>query len=388
MRTNNPKIWYRTAVNAFYFIQGLIFASWASRIPEIKTFLDMNDAQFGGILFCLPLGEICSMIPIGYLVGRFGSRRMLLTGALLYPLALVAVGFAPSALHLSAILVVFGAAGNLTNLAVNTQAVGVERLYRRSIMGSFHGLWSLAGFSGGLTGALMVALNITPRVHFILIFAAAVAAALCMQGYALPRDHRTKAAAAPSHKALLRPSRYILLLGLIAMSSSICEGTVFDWTNIYFDDVLRVPKNLVRFGYIAAMGSMTLGRFTVDRFITRFGATRVLQCSGGLLIAGLVFAVSVPHLLTSTFGFLLIGAGMSPVIPICYSLAGRSKRLLPGIAITTVSTIGFLGFLAGPPMIGFLSHAISLRWALCVIAVVGVLILLLTATLRRMRYEV
>jgi MFS family permease len=383
LKKSNPKIWYRTAVNAFCFIQGLIFASWASRIPEIKEFLGMNDAQFGGILFCLPLGEICFMIPIGYLVSRFGSKRMLVLGALLYPLMLVFVGLAPSALYISAILVLFGAAGSLTNIAVNTQAVGVERLYRRSIMGSFHGLWSLAGFSGGLIGALMVALDITPQIHFIIIFAATTVVAICMQGCALPRDCRPKNFEATRHKIFTRPDHYILLLGLIAMSGSICEGAVFDWTNIYFGDVLNVPQNFVRFGYIAAMGSMTLGRFTVDRFIIHFGAIRVLQFSGFLLVTGLCCAVSFLHIVPSTFGFLLIGAGMSPVIPICYSLTGRSKGMLPGIAITAVSTIGFLGFLAGPPMIGFISHAISLRWALCVIAAVGTLILLLSATLRK-----
>jgi MFS family permease len=383
MKKNNPKAWYRTAVNAFYFIQGLVFASWAGRIPEIKELLGMNDAQFGGILFCLPLGEICSMFPIGYLVGRFGSRRMLVVGALLYPLTLVAVGMATTALQMLVVLILFGATGNLTNISVNTQAVGVERLYRRSIMGSFHGLWSLAGFSGGLIGALMVALDIRPDMHFILIFAATTVVVLLMRGSTLPRDHRMKSLDENQRKIFIRPDQFILLLGLIALSSSICEGTVFDWTNIYFDEVLQVPKNLVRFGYIAAMGSMTLGRFTVDRFITRFGAIRVLQCSGLLLIVGLCFAVAVPHVATSTFGFLLIGAGMSPVIPICYSLSGRSKRLLPGMAITTVSTVGFLGFLAGPPVIGFISHAIGLRWALCVIAIVGVSILSLMPELNR-----
>ena len=383
MKKNNPKAWYRTAVNAFYFIQGLVFATWASRIPEIKDLLGMNDAQFGGILFCLPLGEICSMFPIGYLVGRFGSKRMLILGALLYPLSLLGVGMATSAAQILVVLILFGAAGNLTNIAVNTQAVGVERLYRRSIMGSFHGLWSLAGFSGGLIGALMVALNITPDMHFVIIFAATTIVVLLMQGSTLPRDHRMKSLEENQRKIFIRPGHYILLLGLIAMSSSICEGTVFDWTNIYYDDVLKVPKNLVRFGYIAAMGSMTLVRFTVDRFITRFGAIRVLQSSGLLLIIGLCFAVSVPHIVLSTFGFLLIGAGMSPVIPICYSLAGRSKSMLPGMAITTVSTIGFLGFLAGPPVIGFISHAIGLRWALCVIAIVGVSILSLMPELNR-----
>jgi MFS family permease len=380
----HTKGWYRTAVNAFYFIQGLVFASWACRIPEIKELLGMNDAELGGVLFFLPLGEICTMIPAGYLVSKYGSRKMLTLGALCYPMMLVGIGLATSTLQLSVVLFLFGMAGNLSNISVNTQAIGVERLYGRSIMGSFHGLWSLAGFTGGLIGMLMVALNMSPLFHYLIIFVLMITVMLFMRGSTLPRDGQLKRLEENQRKIFTRPDRYILIIGLMALGSAICEGTVFDWTNIYFDEVLLVPKNLVRFGYVAAMGSMTIGRFTVDRFITRFGFIRVLRFCSVMIIVGLAFAVGIPHLITSTLGFLLIGAGMSSVIPICYSLAGRAKNMLPGIAITTVSSIGFLGLLAGPPFIGFVSHAIGLRWALCVIAIVGVIILWLTPALRKL----
>jgi MFS family permease len=378
----DTKTWYRITINAFYFIEGLVFASWASRIPEIKDMLGMNDALFGGVLFFLSLGEICSMFPAGYLIGRFGSKPVLIFSILLYSLILVLIGMATSPLQLSVILILFGIAGNLCNISLNTQAIGVERLYQRSLMGFFHGLWSLAGFAGGLIGALMAAFNILPFIHFFIIFVLAAGVIILLKGTTLPHDRKMGNLEERIYKAYARPNTYIFLVGLMAMSCAICEGIVFDWTNIYFDDVLHAPKDLIRLGYITAMGSMTLVRFTVDRFIIRYGAIRVLFFTGFMLIAGMFFIVGCQNFIASTFGFLLIGAGMSPVIPICYSLAGHSKNMLSGIAITTVSSIGFLGLMVGPPIVGFISHAIGLRWALCIIAVVGIFILLLAHALK------
>ena len=145
----SPKSFYRLAVASFFFLQGLVFASWASRIPDIKQALDLNEAQLGGVLFAIPVGQMSAMALSGYLVSRFGSHRMLLLAALLYSGTLMALGFISETWHLFAMLVFFGVAANLHNISVNTQAVGVERLYRRSIMAAFHGLWSLAGFVGG-----------------------------------------------------------------------------------------------------------------------------------------------------------------------------------------------------------------------------------------------
>ena len=250
----SPKSFYRLAVASFFFLQGLVFASWASRIPDIKQALALNEAQLGGVLFAIPVGQMSAMALSGYLVSRFGSHRMLLLAALLYSGTLMALGFISETWQLFAMLVFFGVAANLHNISVNTQAVGVERLYRRSIMAAFHGLWSLAGFVGGIVGALFAAI---------------------MFRLTLPRDRARDTA--PGHK---RPKGkidpYVVLLGLIAFGCMASEGTMYDWSAVYYEAIIKPSPELIRLGYIAYMCTMVCGRFMADGLVTRFGVIRIL----------------------------------------------------------------------------------------------------------------
>jgi len=366
-----PQGYFRLSVSSFYFIQGLVFASWASRIPDIKAALHLNEAELGGILFSIPMGQITVMALSGYLVSRFGSRIMLTIAALLYSTSLVTLGAASTSWQLSVALFFFGITANLCNISVNTQGVGVERLYRRSIMASFHGLWSLAGFTGGLISTLMVGLNISPLFHFILIFAATSAILLTMRGSMLPRDAVKELPEKAKKKKFVMPDRYIVLLGVVAFGSMVCEGMMFDWSGVYFDTVIHPRKELVRLGYIVFMCAMACGRFTADKLVTRFGIIKVLQASGITIAIGLLISVFFPYLSSATFGFMLVGFGTSSVVPLCYSMAGKSKTMVPGIALAAVSTIGFVGFLIGPPAIGFVAHALGLQWSFAMIAIVG-----------------
>lgn len=377
---------YRLAVSAFYFIQGLVFASWASRIPDIKAALGLNDAALGGVLFAIPVGQLSAMALSGFAVSRFGSRRVLTLGAFLYPAVLVWLGAAHTVWELCAALFFFGITANLCNIAVNTQGVGVERIYRRSIMASFHGLWSLAGFLGGVISTFMVGLDVIPVFHFILIFILSVLILLVMKSAILPRDItdvKQPAKEETKKKIRIKPDRYIIILGCIAFGCMMCEGTMFDWSSVYFDSVIRPPKELVRLGYITSMCAMTCGRFLADRLVTRFGVVRVVRASGITISAGLLLAVTLPYLIPATIGFLLVGFGVSSVVPICYSMAGKSTTMLPGVALAAVSTIGFLGFLIGPPLIGFVAQAINLRWALGLVAIVGIITSILASKIKQ-----
>ncbi|MDR3296918.1 MAG: MFS transporter [Prevotellaceae bacterium] len=381
--SSHTRRWYRVSVSAFYFAQGLVYASWTSRIPDIKRALEMSDAQLGTALLLLPIGEFVTMMLSGYMVSRFGSRRMLLIAACCYPLTLMAVGMASSRAALYAVLFVFGAAANLSNIAVNTQAVGVERLYGRSIMGVFHGVWSLAGFVGALLGMLMATCGALPWQHFATVSVLIWALVALMHRSTLPRDaHQQHMDNAPT-KIFSRPEPYILLVGVVAFANMVCEGTVFNWSVLFFEDVVHAPASVTRLGYVAAMCSMALGRFTVDRFINRYGPITVMRLGGATIVAGLLLTVAHPTLLTSTLGFLLIGAGISPTIPICYSLAGRSRRMLPGVALATVSSVSFFGMFLGPPAIGFISNAMGLRVAVCLMGVFGLLVVGLSVGLKK-----
>lgn len=362
---------YRLSVSAFFFIQGLVFASWASRIPDIKTMLHLNDAALGGLLFIIPVGQMCAMALSGYLVSRFGSRKMLSIAAFLYPATLVALGSADSIWLLSVALFCFGMTGNLCNISVNTQGVGVERLYHHSIMATFHGLWSLAGFMAGLISTWMVGFDVSPQYHFYFIFLASFVLLLVMRGFLLPRDIPQKEKEGETRKVFVKPDRYIVWLGLIAFGCMACEGTMFDWSAVYFETIIAPSKELIRVGYVAFMCSMACGRFMADRLVTRFGAISIIRVSGIVIALGLLIAVVFPSLYLATLGFLLVGFGTSSVVPLCYSMAGKSKTMLPGVALATVSTIGFMGFLLGPPVIGFIAQISSLRWSFALIACIG-----------------
>ena len=377
-----PKNFYRLAVGAFFFLQGLVFASWASRIPDIKQALDLNEAQLGGVLFAIPMGQMAAMALSGYLVSRFGSHRMLLLAAVLYSGTLTALGFTTGIWQLFAILVFFGMAANLHNISVNTQAVGVERLYRRSIMAAFHGLWSLAGFVGGLMGALFAGFSVSPRIHFCFVFAVALGIMATMYRFTLPRDR--KRAVQPgrkSPKGKLDP--YVVLLGLIAFGCMASEWTMYDWSAVYYEAIIKPSPELIRLGYISYMCTMVCGRFMADGLVTRFGVIRVLQVSGGLIAAGLLTAVLLPHVATASIGLALVGFGTASVVPVCYSMAGKSQFMPPSVALAVVSTIGFLGFLLCPPIIGFIAHASSLRWSFGLISGFGILTAVLARLLRK-----
>lgn len=361
--------YFRIAVSTFFFIQGLTFASWTSRIPDIKNTLHLSDAALGGVLFSMPIGQLIAMALAGYLVSKFGSKTTLTIAALLYPATLVTLGISQAAWQLSIGLFFFGLFGNICNIAVNTQGVGVERIYRRSIMASFHGVWSLAGFVAGLISTLMAGNHISPAIHFGIILMVNTALLLFVRQSILPRDvHKAEVR---KNSVFVKPDAYIVTLGMIAFGSMICEGTMFNWSSIYFEKVIGLPEELIRVGYIAFMSTMATGRFAADWIVTRFGVSSILKAAGVMITAGMLIIVLFPQLIPATLGALLVGVGTSSVVPICYGLAGKSTKMHPGVAVAMVSTIGFMGFLLGPPLIGFIAEFLNLQWAFALVALLG-----------------
>jgi len=357
----------RIALAVFFFISGLRFASWACRIPDIQNHLHLSDAGLGAVLMGLPIGSLTGLPISGYLVTRYGSKQTLLLAALLFPVAMVAIGLVTTGWQLWVVLFFFGITGNILHISINTQAVSLEVLYKRSIMASFHGLWSLGGFTGAAVGTLMIAANISPLVHFMIICAISILFSLIVHSNTLNEDSGT----GRSNKFFVKPDRAILILGLIAFSSMVCEGTMFDWSGVYFHKIIKVREGLTTLGYVAYMSTMAGGRFLGDFLIMKYGQKKILQFSGIIIATGLLTAVLFPAIITATLGFLLVGIGVSSVVPISYALAGKTKTLSPGVAIAAVSSIGFLGFLIGPPTIGFIAQAASLRWSFTLIAFLG-----------------
>jgi MFS family permease len=286
---------------------------------------------------------------------------------LAYPAILILLGLASTTFQLVVGLFFFGLIANFVNIAMNTQAVGVEGMYGRSIMASFHGLWSLAGFTGATIANFFVSGGISPFLHFVIVAIACGLLVLVSYKSTLPSNTDVK----NNQPIFVRPDKYILVLGLIAFCCMVCEGAMADWSGVYFKKVVETPAAYITLGYVAFTGTMATGRFLGDWLVTKFGVKRMLQMSGTLIASGLLLAVFFPNLITATAGFLLVGFGVSSVVPIAYGLAGKSTTMSPGMALSAVSTIGFLGFLIGPPLIGFIAEASSLRISFALIALLG-----------------
>jgi MFS family permease len=358
----------RMVLSGFFFFAGICFASWASRIPDVKMQLGLNDAEFGGMLLFLPLGSFIGIPISGSLTSLYGSNRMLKIAAVLYPIALIMLGIASNTWQLGIYLFFFGMAGNLYNVSVNTQAVVLAKSFEKSIISSFHGFWSLAGFVGGLFGGFFVANKMSVISQFIAIAVISYLFLAFAHSYLLQSEKNKRSL----NKIWNKPSPIMLQFGFIAMSNMVCEGMMFDWSGVFFQNVAKVPNEMRTIGYISFMACMTTGRMFADKLITYWGARKQLMLSGLLVTIGLIIAVSIPSLIISTIGFMFVGFGVSSVIPTIYGSVGKSAA--PGqasIALASVSSVGFFGFLIGPPIIGFLSQAIGLRWAFLSVALLG-----------------
>ncbi len=374
----------------FFFVQGITFAAWASRIPDVKLALGLNDAELGSLLLAIPIGEIAASFFVGWMISRFNSWLTLHIGFIAYPAALILLGLAPTASWLALALFVFGFACNTLNISINTQAVSLQQLYGRSIMATFHGMWSLGGFTGGLIGIATSNLGLTSMQHFTLMAVLGIGLALGFGRFALHDDlqkepsEEEKSEQRKSFFERFRIEGLIIILGLIAFVCSVCEGVMYDWSIEYFRAEVRPPDEYMRLGYVAAMSAMTIGRFVSDKFVERYGAVAVIRASGFLVAVGLAVAVAVPTLFAATIGFFLVGAGVSSVVPLCYGMVSHSERMSTGTALAVVSSIGLFGFMSGPPVIGFISHASgTLRVALGVVACFGLVTAFMASTLRK-----
>ncbi|MES2448224.1 MAG: MFS transporter [Bacteroidota bacterium] len=372
----------RFAISLFYFGQGVVFASWASRIPDLKSTLNLSDAALGSILLALPLGQLLTMPISGRLTTIFGSRRMLTIGAPLYALSLILLGLATVGWQLAIFLFLLGISGNICNIALNTQGVAGETYYGKPIMTSFHGAWSVGGFTGALVGLLMMNFHLTPFIHFCIIAAIVWVHIIINYRFLLPGQ---KSSTSDKPKLFTKPQGVLVQLGIIGFCSMATEGAMFDWSGVYFKEIVKAPQSLVILGYTSFMIMMATGRFLGDKIIAKYGRKRSLQVSGIIISTGMFISVIFPFLVPSVIGFMLVGIGVSGIVPMVYSIAGANTKVSPGIALAMVSGVSYFGFLMGPPLIGYISALSSLRYSYAVIGCFGLLITFIVAKISAIR---
>jgi MFS family permease len=342
--------------------------------------LHISDATLGTILFALPLGQLAMMPFSGKLVTRFGSHIVGVFSLLMFAFCLSNIGLATTPWQLGLGLFLFGMFGNMNNISINTQGVYTEKLFKKTIMATFHGVWSFAGFTGALIGLAMLALNLTPYHHFLIV--GIIVFVLVIFNYRFLIKAKSTPKTVEPKKLFTKPDSALIWLGVIGFAGMASEGIMFDWSGIYFKDIVKAPGSLIILGYLSYMIMMASGRFLGDGMIQRFGRKKVLQTSGIMISTGLFTAVIFPYLIPSMLGFMLVGLGVATIVPTIYSLAGKNTTVPPGEALTIVSSVSFLGFLMGPPVIGYISELFGLRFSFAFIGIFGILIALFVSRIK------
>ncbi len=359
----------RMAVALIFFLNGAILATWATRIPAIQARLRLPTGELGLALLGTAAGALVAMNLSGYLSARFGSRSVTTIAALCLCAMLPLLALAPSLPALVATLVLFGASNGSMDVAMNTQGVAVERQYGRPILNSFHACYSLGGLTGALVSGLVASRSLAPFPHFLGVALLCVIPILTVSRLLLPPQADAHGQAA----AFAFPTRALLALGLVAFCVVLGEGAMADWSAIYLSTSLHTGLGLAAAGYAAFSVVMAGGRGVGDRLTTRLGPKTMVRLGGLIAAIGLTVALIGIWVPIAILGFGLVGAGFSVVFPLTLSAAGRSTKQSSGTAIAAVATCGYMGFLVGPPVIGFIAQAVSLRIALGVVVVLSLL---------------
>ena len=371
----------RAATAAVFFLNGVGVASWVVRIPDVQRRLGLSAGALGTVLLGAAAGALVAMPLAGRAVTRRGSRPVTRAGALAFAAALAPLAVAPNAYLLAAALVLFGACNGTLDVAMNAQAAAVERAYGRPIMASFHAFFSGGGLAGSLLGGAVAGAGVPPLAH--LVGAALLAAAAAPFAAAAMLPPSADAAPDDGHAhALALPTGPLLPLGVLAFCVLVMEGAMADWTAVYLRDVARTGPGLAAAGYAGFSATMTLGRALGDRLTVALGGERLVRLGGLAAAAGAALAVLRPAPATAVLGFALIGAGLASSFPAVLAASSRVPGVAPGAGIALVSTCGYTGFLAGPPLIGWVAEAATLRGGLAVVGGAGVLVALVARALR------
>lgn len=358
----------RFAVSTVFFLLGALFATWVSRIPAVSHRLELNEAQLGIALLGLAVGALMAFPAAGWATAKYGSRIVTTIGVTLMAVFLPLIPLAPNMVVLTLMLMLLGIGNGGTDVAMNSQAVDVEKGYGKPIMSSFHALYSVGGIAGSLVGGLMAALTLAPIWHFLLVTLLSLVTIMLIAPKLLkvPGTGETGPVfAAPSPK--------LLGLGVVIFCVAVGEGAMADWSAIYLKDSLGTTDQMATVGYLAFSGAMVLGRVLGDSMRAKLGSV-VLVSTGALLAAGgLLLGLIFPHPWAALLGFACVGWGLSSGFPVAFSAAGNVQGVHPSLAMAAIATMGYTGFLLGPPLIGFVAHASTLTWGLGLVVVLSLI---------------
>jgi MFS family permease len=382
----------RVAVALCFFLNAVFYATLVPRLPEVKADLGLSNSSLGAALAAVPLGALVAGLFSAALIRRFTSARVATSGLVLLGVLLSGVAVAPNWPALAAILLVAGGLDAVIDVAQNAHGLRVQRLYRRSILNGFHGVWSIGAVSGGLLGSAAAGLGIPLGVH--LGATAVVFGALAVLAYRamLPGDdHADLDEAADGDDRVPAETRAngrrgavlaLAALGVLATCGAFVEDAGASWSALYLRTELAAGAATAGLGFVALQGAMTLGRLTGDRVVDRFGQRRVVQVGGAVIAAGMGLALAFPSVPATLAGFALAGLGVATLIPAVYHAADELPGLRRGTGLAVINWLLRIGFLLSPLLIGVLADATSLRVALLAVVLAGLGALLLSRSLR------
>jgi MFS family permease len=368
----------RFSIGILFFICGLNFATWATRIPDFKATLHLSDAELGTVLMGLPIGSLVSLPIAGWLLTKYASRWITLIAVVMYVVVLPSLGYLSSAVTLFTGLFFFGMAGDIMNIAMNTQVVSLEAKINKIIMSSFHAIFSIGLMAGAFLGGILEKESFTAQEHFSLV----ALLNIIIIPFSFPNlliDKPVQDENKPK-SSILNLGPYLITLSFIAFCGMLCEGAMADWISLYFKEYSPNSPFPITIGFSFFAVAMVVGRFLGDTITLKYEISTILIINGILVSLGMLLTLLFPSIYLKIAGCVLTGIGISTIVPLIYSKAGNQKEIMPSIAIAGVSTIAYIGFLIGPVLIGYLSDFIGLDKALYLIVILGFLAAFISKT--------
>ncbi len=393
----------RIAVGILFFTNGALISNLLPRYPEIKDDLGLTNTAFGAAVAAYPLGALLLGLTAGVLIRRFRSSRVAIAATVITAIGLLLVGVAPGWIVLALALFLAGAMDAITDVAQNSHGLRVQRLYKRSIINSFHAIWSIGAVIGGVMGAAAAALGVPLLLHLTISAVIFSIAAVASYRWLLAGPEPTPdaaptvaeplaepipaSAASPSPTQTAKPGstawRYATLLALvvIAAGGAIVEDAGSSWSAIYLSDSLGASAFVAGLGFISLQGMQFVGRLLGDRMVDRFGQRAIARLGGALVLVGMGAALAFPSIPGTIVGFGLAGFGVATLIPGAMQAADELPGFKPGAGLTIVGWLLRLGFLLSPPLVGAIADASSLRFGLILVPVAGLLVLIFARVL-------
>jgi predicted MFS family arabinose efflux permease len=357
-----PGVNEQRATRIVFFITGFGNSAWAALVPFAKSRADISDGGLGLLLLCLGIGSILTMPVSGALAARFGCRRVIIVAAGIVAASLPFLATVSALPLLVLSLMVFGAGIGAIDVAMNIQAIIVERASGRSMMSGFHGLFSLGGIAGAGGMAALLSCGASPLTATACVSAGMLAALAAAVSHLLPYGSKNEG------PAFAIPHGIVLLIGMLCFVLFLAEGAVLDWSAVFLTSIRHMVTSYAGLGYAAFAATMTVGRLTGDRIVDRLGRERVVFIGSLCAAFGFLVTTVVPSWQAALLGYALVGIGCSNIVPVLFTSVGRQSVMPENVAVPAITTLGYAGILAGPAAIGFISQLTNLPTAFVILA--------------------